>query len=76
MGGKDVKQEYGLPLTPRQLEILNLVKLGNKDEAIGLVLGISGQAVANRISHGILPRLGAVNRTHAVYIAMKQGSIK
>ncbi len=75
MSGRESKCQFKLVLTPRHLDILNLVKLGKKDAAIGLVLGISEGNVANRISHGILPRLGAVNRTHAVYIAMKRGLI-
>lgn len=78
MGGKDIKQKpKNLPpiLTPRQVEILNLIKLGLSDKAIGFKLGITEGAVSNRISHGILARLGASNRAHAVYIALKKGII-
>lgn len=79
MGGKDIKQGYRRKgtqrLTLRQIEILNLLKLGLTDRAIGIELGITEMAVSNRISHGILSRLGAQNRTHAVYIAMRDGLI-
>ena len=78
MSGKDMKQGYRTApprLTVRQLEILNLVKLGLTDRAIAYKLGITEAAVGNRVSHGILSRLGASNRAHAVYIATKRGMI-
>ena len=78
MSGKDTKQGFRkIPpiLTQRQIEVLALIKLGETDKAIGYKLGISGAAVSNRISHGILSRLGASNRAHAVYIALKRGII-
>lgn len=75
MSGKEVDQGFRQGesrLTPRQIAILELIKLGLKDEEIGQKLGITSDAVSNRISHGILSRLGARNRAHAVYIAMKR----
>ncbi|KKK96123.1 hypothetical protein LCGC14_2665940 [marine sediment metagenome] len=71
----DIKQARNGHLTPRQLAILNLMKLGMSDKAIALELGVTPGAVANRISHGVLPRLGAVNRAHAVYLGMKLGFV-
>jgi DNA-binding NarL/FixJ family response regulator len=80
MGSKDVKQGYRHPgtclLTPRQIEILELIKLGLTDKEIADKLNITTNAVSNRISHGVLSRLGALNRAHAVYIGLKKNLIK
>lgn len=59
-------------LTPRQTAILDLIKLGMTDEEIAEKLGTTRWTVANRVSHGILSRLGARNRAHAVYIGMRR----
>ncbi len=76
MSGKDVKQEYNpYSLTERQVEILNYIKLGYLDKQIAVELGVTEPAVSNRVSHGILPRLGALNRAHAVYLGLKRGLI-
>jgi DNA-binding NarL/FixJ family response regulator len=72
---EDIPQGYRQSeplLTARQLEILDLIKLGCTYEEIGRRLGMTGKAVTNRVSNGILSRLGATNRAHAVYIAMKR----
>jgi DNA-binding NarL/FixJ family response regulator len=79
MGKIDKKQGYRHPgttrLTPRQTQILELIKLGWTDKAIGIKLGVTEFAISNRISHGILSRLGASNRAHAVYLGLKYNLI-
>jgi len=73
MSGKDIKQQFNpYSLTPRQVEILNYMKLGLGDKQIASKLGTSKSVVSNRISHGILPRLGALNRAHAVFLGLKR----
>lgn len=75
---KDINQGFRQAppfLTQRQIEILNLIKLGLTDKAIAHKLGTTTLVISNRISHGILSRLSANNRAHAVYIAMKRGII-
>ena len=63
------------PLSPREIEVLSCIALGNSNKAIGHILGISAQTVRNHIS-SILLKLVANNRTHAVVIALHQGLIK
>ena len=62
-------------LTKRRIEILNLIKLGYMDKNIALELSIAEQTVKSLIGK-ILEELGAGNRAHAVYIAMKRGIIE
>ncbi|KKL73499.1 hypothetical protein LCGC14_2074300 [marine sediment metagenome] len=66
-------QAHSGTLTDKQSAALNLVKEGLGDKEIAELLGVSRGAVSNRITHGILPRLGANNRAHAVYLAMTRG---
>lgn len=63
-------------LTPRQIEIMNLVKLGFTDMQIALELGMSVSAVKGHLSDGVFRRLGAVDRANAVYICMRRGIIE
>jgi len=58
-------------LTKRQLEIMNLVKLGHANKQIGYELGISINTVKT-IVRAVMKRLGASDRTHAVYLCMKR----
>lgn len=62
-------------LTKRQIEILNLVKLGKANKNIASVLFIAEQTVKHHMTH-IQMALGAANRAHAVYIAIKKGIIE
>jgi DNA-binding NarL/FixJ family response regulator len=60
------------PLSPRELEVLQLVARGDSNLEIAAQLGISDQTVKNHIT-SILHKLGVPNRTRAVIYAVRQG---
>jgi DNA-binding NarL/FixJ family response regulator len=60
------------PLSNRELSVLRLVALGNSNRSIGQALNISEETVKTRIKN-ILAKLGALDRTHAVTLAVKRG---
>ncbi|GAH77566.1 unnamed protein product, partial [marine sediment metagenome] len=64
-----------LGLTPREIEVLDLVKLGNNAREVASKLGVSTQTVKNHL-HIAFIRLQATNRTDAVVKALKAGYIK
>jgi len=64
-----------LELTPRELEILDLVKLGYLDNMIASKLGVSVGTVKNHLQLAFA-KLQAINRTDAVVKALKAGYIK
>lgn len=59
-------------LSARELSVLRLIALGNSNRSIGHALNISEETVKTRIKN-ILAKLGALDRTHAVTIAVKRG---
>lgn len=59
------------PLTPRELEVLNLVGRGQSNDQIAAGLGIAPRTVKVHVQN-ILGKLGAANRTEAVAIAVRQ----
>ena len=61
-------------LTDKEIEVMNLVKLGFANKQIGKGCRITEQTTKNHIST-ILCKLVAVNRAHAVYICLKRGLI-
>jgi len=61
-------------LTERETATLNLVKNGYENPEIAEELYISRSTVKVYVS-SLLEKLGARNRTHAVYIAFKNGII-
>lgn len=61
-------------LSPRELEVLELVADGNSNRVIGAILRISEPTVKSHMST-ILVKLGASDRTHAVTLAVKRGFI-
>jgi len=62
-------------LTPREVEILALVKLGYSNNKTGPQLGISPQTVKNRLQV-IYAKLQATNRVDAVVKAVKAGYLQ
>jgi DNA-binding NarL/FixJ family response regulator len=62
------------PLTPREIEVLELVTEGLSNKAIAERLGISGQTVKFHVA-SILGKLGASNRTDAVRRAVRMGLV-
>ena len=61
-----------LPLTARELEVLQLMKLGQTNPQISKNLWISMGTVKNHVEH-IIAKLGVSDRTQAVVCAMESG---
>jgi DNA-binding NarL/FixJ family response regulator len=68
--------DYYLPdtLTPREIEVLELVAQGLPNKAIADRMAISDQTVKFHIA-SIAGKLGAANRTDAVRRAVRRGLI-
>jgi DNA-binding NarL/FixJ family response regulator len=62
------------PLTPREIQVLELLAEGLPNKAIAQRLGISDQTVKFHVS-AISGKLGAANRTDAVRRAVRRGLI-
>lgn len=61
-------------LTPREVEVLQLVAGGNPNKEIAAQLALTEETVKSHIRN-ILSKLGANDRTHAVAIGLKRGII-
>ena len=61
-------------LTPREVEVLELLAEGLANKAIGVRLKISDQTVKFHVA-SIIGKLGASNRTEAVRLAVRRGLI-
>jgi DNA-binding NarL/FixJ family response regulator len=70
--GEAVRRSYDL--TPRELEIMELLATGHSQTAIAQQLVLSEKTVATHIQH-ILPKLGVHSRAEAVAFAHRQGLI-
>lgn len=64
-----------VPLSPREIEILDWIAKGNSNKQIARELKISDQTVKNHIT-SILRKLAVNDRTEAVVFALKRGWIK
>ncbi|HLH22210.1 MAG TPA: response regulator transcription factor [Chloroflexota bacterium] len=64
-----------VPLTPREMEILELIARGNSNKQIAQALFLSDQTVKNHIT-SILRKLAVNDRTQAVVFALRQGWIQ
>ena len=62
------------PLTPREIDVLELVAEGLSNKAIAVRLGISDQTVKFHLT-SITGKLGAINRTDAVRRGVRNGLI-
>ena len=69
--GPEVVEE---PLTPREVQVLELLAEGLANKAIAERLGISDQTVKFHVAT-ILGKLGVANRTEAVRVAVRRGVI-
>ncbi len=69
---KGWQRTYMLPLTARELEVLQLMKLGQTNPQISKNLWISMGTVKNHVEH-IIAKLGVSDRTQAVVCAMESG---
>ncbi len=59
-------------LTPRELEVLKLLAMGQSNDEIAFKLGIRASTASVHVSH-IITKLNAENRTHAVLRAAELG---
>jgi two-component system, NarL family, nitrate/nitrite response regulator NarL len=66
--------EFVEPLTPREVQVLELLAEGLPNKAIATRLGISDQTVKFHVA-AISGKLGAANRTDAVRRAVRRGLI-
>jgi DNA-binding NarL/FixJ family response regulator len=62
------------PLTPRELEVLELMAEGLANKTIATRLGISDQTVKFHVA-SVSGKLGATNRTDAVRRAVRRGLV-
>lgn len=72
--GVDADEVIDEPLTPREVEVLELLAEGLPNKAIAERLRISDQTVKFHVS-SISGKLGAANRTDAVRRAVRRGLI-
>jgi len=68
------KVSEGTGLTPRELEILEMMAEGMSNRRIAARLGISGYTVKFHVA-SVLGKLGAATRTEAVTLGVRQGLI-
>ena len=61
-------------LTPREVEVLTLVALGSSNKRVGAALGVTEDTVKAHMK-AIMRKLDAIDRTHAVTLALLRGSI-
>jgi DNA-binding NarL/FixJ family response regulator len=61
-------------LTQRELDVLQLLAAGERNQEIGDSLCLTRKTVEYHVNH-ILRKLGAKNRTHAVLLAERMGLI-
>ena len=64
--------EFEEPLTPREIDVVELLAEGLSNKAIAVRLGISDQTVKFHVA-SICGKLGAANRTDAVRRAVRRG---
>ena len=68
-------KEMFAPLSPREMEILQLIARGASNKEIGRALTISRQTVKNHMS-SILRKLAVNDRTQAAVLALRRGWIR
>lgn len=71
----DDVEEIFVPLSPREMEILDLVTRGMSNKQIAYVLGISHQTVKNHMT-SILNKLDVEDRTQAAVYALSRGWVR
>ena len=70
----EAREGYEETLTPREVEVLELLAQELPNKAIAARLGISDQTVKFHVS-SICGKLGATNRTDAVRRAIRRGLV-
>jgi DNA-binding CsgD family transcriptional regulator len=71
----DTPQKSCIALSAKEKEILNWIKQGKSSWDISMILGISERTVKFHVSSA-MGKLNAVNRSHAVAVAMSMGLIE
>lgn len=74
VGARLVDQLRADPLTPREIAVLQELAAGGGNREIGARLAIAEETVKVHMKHA-LQKLGAVDRTQAVVIALRRGII-
>ena len=77
-GLSDVREAPGglfVPLSPREMEVLEFIVRGKSNKEIARHLGISSQTVKNHLS-SILRKLAVNDRTQAAVYALRRGWIR
>jgi DNA-binding NarL/FixJ family response regulator len=72
--GQDVERLF-IPLSAREIEVLEYISRGNSNKEIARALKISDQTVKNHIT-SILKKLAVNDRTQAVVYALRKGWIQ
>ncbi len=67
--------EHFVPLSPREMEILQFVTRGKSNKEIAQALGISHQTVKNHMT-SILKKLDVRDRTQAAVFALRRGWVR
>jgi two-component system response regulator DegU len=70
----DIEEKF-VPLSPREMEILQLVTRGLSNKEIAYTLGISHQTVKNHMT-SILRKLDVEDRTQAAVFALRRGWVR
>jgi DNA-binding CsgD family transcriptional regulator len=68
-------EQTAYPMTPRELEVLTWTAQGKSAKEIGTILGI-GKRTVDEHAQSAMRKLGAVNRAHAVAIALQNGIVE
>jgi len=74
MVGQEMEPLF-VPLSAREIEVLDYIARGNSNKEIARALKISDQTVKNHIT-SILRKLAVNDRTQAVVYALRRGWIK
>lgn len=74
LAARPIQRPLAEPLTPREIEVLELLVEGLSNKTIGARLGISDQTAKFHVA-AICGKLGAANRTDAVHRAIRRGLV-
>jgi DNA-binding CsgD family transcriptional regulator len=70
----EAKPHRGYGLSPREVEVLQMVAEGYSNKEIAGHFGLTEHTVKNHLT-GIMRKLGARDRAHAVVLALREGRI-
>lgn len=68
-------EQRNMDLTPRQIQVLQLMAEGHSEKTCGRILGLSYKTVQDHVVRA-RQRIGAANRTHAVAIGFRDGWLR